>query len=201
LRAAAERVIVSRMRSLGERDGQRDERVFSRCDPDVSHSVDLLWARVADTVEWCQTFVDPREPQWCLRRDETRPRSLERDYFTAVRMAAAPRRHRRQTGAPRRSLAGGRVLVYFPDDELADGAAEVESEGFLDLHNAPPWDTWFAMAEDTGRVERNPYLLSWVPDVFVTHAQRGIDVNPEECIRWLEDCDVAIRGILLGGTG
>jgi hypothetical protein len=89
------------------------------------------------------------------------------------------------------------VLVYFPDDELACGAAEVESEGFFDVHNAPPWDTWLAMVKDDGRTERNPYLLAWVPDELVGHAQRGIDVNPEECIRWLEDCDVAMRQILL----
>jgi hypothetical protein len=105
------------------------------------------------------------------------------------------------TKSVERSLAGGRVLVYFPDDELADGAAEVQSEGFFDVHNTPPWDTWLAMAEDVGRSERNPYLLAWVPDELIHLAQWGIDVNPEECILWLKDCDVAMRAILQKATG
>jgi hypothetical protein len=67
------------------------------------------------------------------------------------------------------------VLVYFPDDDLADGAAEVESEGFFDVHNAPPWDTWLTMVEDTGRSEKNPYLLAWVPNELV-RLRRG-DAN------------------------
>ena len=181
-------------------DEKEAVRKVRRCDPDLSRSLEPLWERLADTIEWCRRHVDARAPRQCLRRDETRPRTLERDYFTAVSMAAAPRRHR-TPGPAYRSLKGGRVLVYFPDAELADGAAEVESDGFFDVHNAPPWDTWLAMVEDGGRTERNPYLLAWVPNEFLDHAQRGIDVNPEECILWLEDCDMAIRRILLEGTG
>lgn len=92
------------------------------------------------------------------------------------------------------------MLIYFPDDDLADGAAEVESEGFFDINNAPPWDTWLAMVEDVGRRERNPYLLAWVPGELIHVAQRGIDVNPEECILWLDNCDVAMRRILREAT-
>jgi hypothetical protein len=92
-------------------------------------------------------------------------------------------------------------LLYYPDEDLADGAAESESKGFFDIHNAPPWDTWIAMVEDAGRSERNPYLIAWGPEEFVAHAQRGIDVNPEECIRWLDDCDVAIRPLIRGRIG
>jgi hypothetical protein len=86
-------------------------------------------------------------------------------------------------------------LVYFPDDDLADGAAEAESEGFFDVHNAPPWDTWVAMVEDEASGQPRPYLLSWVPPAFLELAQAGISVNPEECIRWLDDADVAMRQI------
>jgi hypothetical protein len=172
-----------------------------RCDPRLSDSLDPLWERIADTVAWCRAHLDPRRPQQCLRREETHPRVLERDYFTAVSMVASPRRHRIRNEKEERSLAGGRVLVYFPDEELADGAAEVESEGFFDANNAPPWDTWFAMVEDAGRRARNPYLLAWVPDELIHLAQRGIEVNPEECILWLKDCDVAMRHFLLEATG
>ena len=71
---------------------------------------------------------------------------------------------------------GGRLLIYFPSESLADGAAEVQSKGFFDYDNVPPWDTWVAYSDRT--------LLSWIPAQLVPLVQRGIDVNPEECIRW-----------------
>jgi hypothetical protein len=91
------------------------------------------------------------------------------------------------------SLEGGRLLVYFPDRELADGAAEAESQGYLDVHNAPPWDTWVAMVDEASA--DGAYLLSWVPPEFIDLVHRGIAVNPEECIRWLDDADLALRDV------
>ena len=172
-----------------------------RCEPDLSGSVDAFWDRLHETLEWCKVRIDVADPQRCLRSDETRPRVLERDYFAAVFMAAAPRRHVASSAPRPHSVGRGRLLVYFPDDELADGAAEVQSNGFFDVNNPPPWDTWVAMVEDAGRVEHNPYLVSWVPPEFIPRVQRGIDVNPEECIRWLDMSDVALRALIASGTG
>ncbi len=73
-------------------------------------------------------------------------------------------------------VAGGRLLLYDPDENLADGAAEYSSNGFFDSNNVPPWDIWVGMANRT--------LVSWVPPVLVEAAQIGIDANPENCIRW-----------------
>lgn len=93
------------------------------------------------------------------------------------------------------SLLGGRLLVYFPDADLADGAAESVSGGFFDVHNVPPWDTWIALAEDQNGPAPSyaQYVVSWVPQGLVACAQEGIDVNPEECIVWLDDAAVAAR--------
>jgi len=87
-------------------------------------------------------------------------------------------------------LGGGKLLVYGPDEELSDGAAEEETKGFFDVANCPPWDTWVAFIEELhpapgGRIA---YLISWVPPQFLESVSRGIYVNPEQCIRWLEDC-------------
>jgi hypothetical protein len=41
-----------------------------------------------------------------------------------------------------KDLTGGRLLAYFPDNNLACGVAEVESQGFFDTNNIPPYDTW-----------------------------------------------------------
>jgi hypothetical protein len=93
------------------------------------------------------------------------------------------------------SLIGGRLLVYFPDADLADGAAEVQSRGFFDVHNVPPWDTWIALADDgaAADVSYRQYVVTWVPSNLVTLAAAGIEVNPEECIAWLEDAAVHAR--------
>jgi len=75
-------------------------------------------------------------------------------------------------------LNGGRLLIYIPEENLADGAAKYTSRGFFDDDNVPPWDIWVAFFGGT--------LLSWVPPHLIELAQCGIDANPESCIAWLE---------------
>jgi hypothetical protein len=72
----------------------------------------------------------------------------------------------------------GRLLVYWPSQNLADGAAEYSSDGFFNSNNTPPWDTWFHF--DDGR------LFAWVPDILIPLAQSGIDANPATCIQWAD---------------
>jgi hypothetical protein len=73
-------------------------------------------------------------------------------------------------------LAGGRLLLYFPTENLADGAAEVASGGVLDVNNVPPWDTWVEYHSRT--------LISWIPPWLESWVEDGIKVNPEQCICW-----------------
>jgi hypothetical protein len=102
----------------------------------------------------------------------------ERERESVVREVVV----RRSKIVPRRehpaALNGGRLLLYAPDENLCDGAAEVASLGFFDVDNVPPWDTWVAFSNGT--------LLSWVPPSLVTLAQSGIEVNPECCILWMD---------------
>jgi hypothetical protein len=72
----------------------------------------------------------------------------------------------------------GRLLLYDPLETVSDGAAEASSHGFFDFEDAPPWDTWFWLKEDT--------IFCWVPQSLITDAQAGIDANPVDCIRWME---------------
>jgi len=75
------------------------------------------------------------------------------------------------------SQGNGRMLIYVPEENVADGASEAVSSGFFDLYDAPPWDTWVAYSDRT--------LLAWVPPQLIGLAQSGIDVNPVDCIHWL----------------
>lgn len=90
-------------------------------------------------------------------------------------------------------------MIYFPDANLCDGAAELESKGFLDVENAPPWDTWVGLGVDAvnsriGGYET--YLVAWVPPQFIEYVSAGIRVNPEKCIAWLDDVAVGARAEL-----
>ena len=76
-----------------------------------------------------------------------------------------------------------RLTFYalFPDYSLFDGAAEVETHGFFDSFNLPPWDTWISYVHE--------HLLAWVPSALVELVDGGIQVNAEQCIVWADDGD------------
>ncbi len=94
-------------------------------------------------------------------------------------------------------MSGGRLLVYFPDENLCDGVSEVVSGGFFDVNNCPPAATrvsYFADDRAVGpcRTARK-YVLCYVPAPLVPAATEGIEVNAESCIAWLEDSAVILR--------
>lgn len=170
-----------------------------RGEPDVSQSIDPFHERLRDVIAWCGPRADASRARACLRDPEVAPRPLEADYFAAVSTVTS-RRHFMLTHRfipPRDAGQGGRLLVYYPDADLSDGAAEVESEGFFDVWNCPPWDTWVGFFQDGGRMDSYVrYLVAWVPPALVELAGRGIQVNPEECILWLDDSGCALRTLL-----
>jgi hypothetical protein len=175
-------------------------RKLLRSVPDCSKSLEPFRRRLAQTVAWSTHRADPANPRDCLRNPDHRPRTLETSYSATVESVAARRWPwiRPDPVARARALDGGRLLVYFPDAELSDGAAEVESGGFFDVFNAPPWDTWVAFASDQTAGDHSfaNYLIAYVPPVFLDACAAEIAVNPEECILWLEDADVAFRELL-----
>lgn len=155
--------------------------------------------RLAETIAWCASRVRADDPKHSLRTAEISPPLLARDRADAVHSVAVYR-HGYDRNLPaatgRESLRGGRLLVYFPDADLADGAAEVQSRGFFDIHNVPPWDAWIALADDkpaVADVSFQQYVVAWVPPELIACAAAGIDVNPERCIAWLDESNVGAR--------
>jgi len=165
-----------------------------RSEPDISRSLDPFWTSLSTTITWCLSRIDADHPATCLRSSGSRPRLFTRSHLDTVREALQHRYPSPMPTVPACNLRGGRLIVYFPDLELADGAAEVESRGFFDVNNAPPWDTWVAFILDD-KSERS-HLISWVPPEFLPLADAGIQVNPEECILWLDDADVELKNRL-----
>ncbi|MCG8586527.1 MAG: hypothetical protein MI757_17595, partial [Pirellulales bacterium] len=87
-------------------------------------------------------------------------------------------------------LRQGRLLLFFPDATLFDGAAEAETGGFFNVQNAPAWDTWVAYFEDSRTNDSySNYLVAYIPGALLQTVEFGIVVNPEESIAWLENTD------------
>jgi len=76
------------------------------------------------------------------------------------------------------ALSNSKLLIYESLETVDDGAAEVASMGFFDLHDAPPWDTWAFYKDDA--------MYCCVPDIAISRAQNGIDANPVDCIHWAD---------------
>lgn len=162
-----------------------------------------FWQRVAETVAWCSSRANPSDPCRSLRSNEIKGRDLENSYLDCVKWVAQRRKVAVASvplPVPNRELCGGRLLLYFPDADLCDGAAEMESRGFFDAFNTPPWDTWVGFVSEYGHSDPSyaSYLVAWIPSVFLDDAAAGVVVNPEECIQWLDDSDVALKKLLQG---
>jgi hypothetical protein len=156
------------------------------------------WKRLHDDDKWQRgqkmlevADVGPIAPlSQQLRTADLRPscslaelrKESERDKLVASvvgRRSSLLRNHDRQAQSTQLAdLGSGRLLIYVPEENLADGAAKYASRGFFDVDNVPPWDLWVVFAGGT--------LLSWVPPELIQLAQSGIDVNPEGCIAWLK---------------
>ena len=167
-----------------------------------SQALERLETRLAQTIFWCTPRADLSNPSSSLRTPQLRPHLLEENRFCAIESVANARElfggvEIRKATIPN-NLAGGRLLIYFSNDDLACGAAEQQTEGFFDVNNVPPWDTWVAYLKDARSAEcyDTEYLIAWIPREFVPLADEGITVNPERCIRWLNDTPVELVNVL-----
>lgn len=182
--------------------------------------IEAFQQALAETIAWCAPRATPLEPESSLRslpflgQPSIESHSNDTWRQAVADIATTRAMFLRDAGIhpqkPTTNLAGGRLLLYAPNETLSDGAAWVSSGGFFDWDNAPPWDTWVAYVEDTpadpehtntwfrqharkqGIVHspmRLSYLVCWVPPCLLEAADAGIWANPEECIEWLTEGD------------
>jgi hypothetical protein len=160
-------------------------------------SVETFVQRLAETIDWCIPRAESADAKVGLRTPELSPWPLAGGRREVVESVAQARHIGLRWPTPRdiTSLAGGRLLGYTPDDNLADGAAESATAGFFDGENVPPWDTWVGYVYES---ERCNYLVAWVPPGLRAAASLGIEVNPEECIWWLDERNTELVELLRG---
>jgi len=77
----------------------------------------------------------------------------------------------------------GKIVVVDYEATVLDGASEHESDGFFDLYDLPPIDTWVYLTRNNkGRKD----LYAWIPDPYVSLAKKAIEVNCLDLINWFE---------------
>ena len=157
-------------------------------------AMQTLLERLAETVAWCSARVDLNDPKGCFRTAELRPHPLAGGRKAVVE-AVTIARYVALGWPPKRmatDLSGGQLLTYQPDLNLVHGLEEMETCGYVDIDNIPPWDTWIDyICEANGN-----YLLCWVPAPFIPLVADGIAVNPELCFQWLDDTDFDMGDLL-----
>ena len=157
---------------------------------------ELLGARLAEAVAWCDSLTSLED----LRSKTLRPSLFQDGMDDLVRDLGQGRQHqlryrKLQVRYELPVVTTGKFMLYFPDENLSDGYAELVSGGFFDVDNVPAYDTWVSFCSEEGRPERSSrrHLLCYVPAPFIATADAGIEGNPESCIVWLEHSDVSIR--------
>ena len=157
-----------------------------------------FFVRLREAVEWAVDHSQGTDPRRSLRTHHLSPQLLTADRACEVRAVSCYRttslgkRPHRAVRDPT-DLKDGRLVAFFPDAQLADGAAEAETQGYFDLHNTPPWDTWVGLF----RADRHAsgfemYLVAYVPHRFVALAGGGGDICPDGSLMWLVETDVPL---------
>ncbi len=79
----------------------------------------------------------------------------------------------------------GKILIPEIDMTVIDGASEAISNGFVDINDCPPIDTWFYKTLKN----TNWIFFAWIPQQFVNLADKAITVNCVDCLflLWYED--------------
>ena len=175
--------------------------------------------RLAETIAWCAPRVDVRAQATCLRTPALCPPGYtytqddigftpdpdfrfakEPELQELLAAIAAERIHLLQqmgqyptTPAP--DLAGGKLIFYAPDQNLAEGCEAEESGGFYDLYAGPPWDTWLCYIQATTpyRGEQahwyDEFIIAWVPPELLAVAEIGLQTTTTESICWADGLD------------
>jgi hypothetical protein len=155
---------------------------------------------LTETIAWCSRHGSLEDPKNSLRAfSEDLPYLLGPDYV--VNSVRSTRQLRLFTDGLRPSelitnLCGGRLLLYSPAGSDSSAASAVETNGFFDVHDCPPSDTWVWYVPTNKQSDvhssyarQDDYLVAWIPPAFFELVEDGILVCPGQCIEWLDKID------------
>jgi hypothetical protein len=157
-------------------------------------TVESFRLSLEQAVAWCSPRVDTESPETCLRSADLRAAIPKNDIsngywqsLDVVNLLVAVRASLVASDSAFDGQVGRLVGCDVSASEASEGA-RVDSNGFFDAFDVPPWDTWVAWFPDRNAVQSdNGYLVGWIPDELVVIAQSGIDASPVECVFWADD--------------
>jgi hypothetical protein len=175
----------------------------------VKEKIDMFFILLAETITWCSrpdVGIDPKNSLRFIEPDDFCLDSREsRVYGITVRRNHLLLKAGVSKLQPAKDLSGGRLILFEPDATMSDGVAQDVSQGYFDVHNVPPFDTWVWYVDeqfDVGEVhaqsiatsqtpwQPSEYLIVWVPSRFLELANAGIEVIPEQCVDWFNKHDL-----------
>lgn len=78
----------------------------------------------------------------------------------------------------------GKIIAHEIQTTVADGGSEAASDGYVDVYDLPPVDTWIWLSG--GPDGSNPILYCWVPNPFVAAMQGAMDVSCMANYEWTD---------------
>jgi hypothetical protein len=168
-----------------------------------------LGLRLRQVKLWCRTKYPYVNIKDGLRTPELEPALSDSPSFPEMELAVTALAQRREqllaasgTGTPYlvQEAAEGKLLICEVSSSIWSGESEAETEGFFDVCDIPPWDTWVycvgveQLFRSGDKLEREtaPVLVSWVPSELVGLVTSGINVNPYDCIYWASSVDTEL---------
>lgn len=144
----------------------------------------LLPQAIKETIVWAAPRVDTKNLRWGLRSRELRPDadfydSMNPGFFNQssyIRQVATKRSAILGSQSTSTSIYGHLLLVDYKITNHNE-ATEIETNGFFDWADNPPWDLWIG--------EYNSQLLVWIPQELVDVVRRGIDVECMGMFQWV----------------
>lgn len=135
---------------------------------------------IAQAIAWCDAELD-RSPPGSLRTPGWDPGQGEwATRLANVVSARAMTMHARGI-AP--STSTPRLIVSWINQTLDDGTAEIESQGFFDVHDLSAHDAWVGLVES----DRDGIgMVAVVPERLVAGVEASFDVLMVETIEWLD---------------
>jgi len=95
----------------------------------------------------------------------------------------------------------GRIMFFEANETVVDGAPEDVSAYYIDIGDAPPWDTWIAIERQLFNIDFWAYnlqltdkmLIAWVPKSQYFYAQQAVEVACIDNLEWARNGCVAGR--------
>lgn len=170
----------------------------------TNDNMQLFERRLIEAVTWCIPKVSVANPVDCLRLLESARvefRQLSGRDETATHQAIIEslveereKRLRASGHSPevlRVNLYSGRLIACDPYGSLECGGAEQDSQGYLNIYDIPPCDTWVYYVQNQKKPADGfrSYFICWVPKEFIDFVEDGMACACGWGLEWVKDLD------------